>query len=131
MPPHLVEDAAAEGIELLPGVGDLEPECDCGAWDHCGHTTALCHQVARLLDQDPFVLLLMRGRAERPLLHALQERGSAQEGAEPAGLDAAHETAARRRGVLRRSGRSRRFRRHAHALQSRPGPLMSRPPHES
>ncbi|WSQ13771.1 SWF or SNF family helicase [Streptomyces sp. NBC_01231] len=96
MPPHLVEDAAAEGIELLPGIGDLEPECDCGAWDHCGHTTALCHQVARLLDQDPFVLLLMRGRAERPLLDALQERSSApvQESAEPPGLDAAEAYAA-------------------------------------
>ncbi|MFF1297114.1 MULTISPECIES: SWF or SNF family helicase [unclassified Streptomyces] len=74
MPPHLVEDAAAAGVELLPGMGDLEPECDCGAWDHCGHTAALCYQVARLLDEDPFVLLLMRGRGERALLDALQDR---------------------------------------------------------
>ena len=62
MPPHLVEDAAAAGLELLPGIGDLEPECSCEAWDHCPHTGALCYQVARLLDQDPFVLLLLRGR---------------------------------------------------------------------
>ena len=75
MPPHLVEDASAAGVELLPGLGDLEPSCDCGAWDHCGHTAALCYQMARLLDQDPFALLLMRGRAERPLLDALQVRG--------------------------------------------------------
>ncbi|MDQ1043429.1 SWF or SNF family helicase [Streptomyces sp. V4I2] len=96
MPPHLVEDAAAAGIELLPGVGDLEPECDCDAWDHCGHTAALCHQVARLLDQDPFVLLLMRGRAERALLDALQERSAApaEEIAEPVGVDAAEAYAA-------------------------------------
>ncbi|WP_327749276.1 SWF or SNF family helicase [Streptomyces europaeiscabiei] len=77
MPPHLVEDAATAGVELLPGLGDLEAECDCGAWDHCGHTAALCYQVARLLDQDPFVLLLMRGRAERALLDALQVRSIA------------------------------------------------------
>ncbi|MER6160939.1 SWF or SNF family helicase [Streptomyces sp. NPDC001868] len=77
MPPYLVEDAATAGVELLPGLGDLEAECDCGAWDHCGHTAALCYQVARLLDQDPFVLLLMRGRAERPLLDELQVRGIA------------------------------------------------------
>ncbi|MZE70176.1 SWF or SNF family helicase [Streptomyces sp. SID5789] len=77
MPPHLVEDAATAGIDLLPGMGDLEPECDCGAWDHCGHTAALCYQVARLLDQDPFILLLMRGRAEGALLEALQAQGSA------------------------------------------------------
>ncbi|WP_328429308.1 SWIM zinc finger family protein [Streptomyces sp. NBC_00443] len=77
MPPHLVEDAAATGIELLPGMGDLEPECGCGAWDHCGHTAALCYQVARLLDQDPFVLLLMRGQGERGLLDDLQARSAA------------------------------------------------------
>ncbi|MFD0417663.1 SWF or SNF family helicase [Streptomyces sp. NPDC127108] len=81
MPPHLVEDAAAAGVELLPGIGDLEPECDCDAWDHCGHTAALCYQVARLLDQDPFVLLLMRGRGERELLDELQVRSVAQQSA--------------------------------------------------
>lgn len=96
MPPHLVEDAAAAGVELLPGLGDLEAECDCGAWDHCGHTAALCYQMARLLDQDPFVLLLMRGRDERTLLDELQARSSApaQDPAEapdlpPEGVDAA------------------------------------------
>ncbi|AZQ33114.1 SWF or SNF family helicase [Streptomyces cyaneochromogenes] len=97
MPPHLVEDAAATGIELLPGMGDLEPECGCGAWDHCGHTAALCYQVARLLDQDPFVLLLMRGRGERDLLDDLQSRSAApvdtppdaSTSAEPEGVDAA------------------------------------------
>ncbi|MEW2080339.1 SWF or SNF family helicase [Streptomyces sp. NPDC005283] len=78
MPPHLVEDAAAAGVELLPGIGDLEPECGCEAWDHCPHTTALCYQVARLLDQDPFVLLLMRGRGERRLLDELQIRSAAR-----------------------------------------------------
>lgn len=74
MPPHLVEDAAAAGVELLPGLGDLDAECECGAWDHCGHTAALCYQVALLLDEDPFVLLLLRGRGERALLEALQGR---------------------------------------------------------
>lgn len=78
MPPHLVEDAASAGVELLPGIGDLEPECTCGTWDHCPHSGALCYQVARLLDEDPFVLLLMRGRAERRLLDELQVRSAAR-----------------------------------------------------
>ncbi|CAL9372075.1 SWF or SNF family helicase [Streptomyces sp. enrichment culture] len=96
MPPHLVEDAAAAGVELLPGLGDLEAECDCGAWDHCRHTTALCYQVALLLDQDPFVLLLLRGRAEAALLEELQQRGTerTEEAAEPDGVDAAEAYAA-------------------------------------
>ncbi|MDQ8703784.1 SWF or SNF family helicase [Streptomyces sp. LHD-70] len=78
MPPHLVEDAAAAGVELLPGIGDLEPQCTCDAWDHCGHTAALSYQLARLLDQDPFVLLLLRGRGERALLDELQVRSVAR-----------------------------------------------------
>ncbi|TXS12108.1 hypothetical protein EAO70_27525, partial [Streptomyces sp. adm13(2018)] len=78
MPPHLVEDASAAGLELLPGIGDLEPQCGCEAWDHCPHTSALCYQVARLLDEDPFVLLLMRGRGERTLLDQLQARSAAR-----------------------------------------------------
>ncbi|MER5965352.1 SWF or SNF family helicase [Streptomyces sp. NPDC002057] len=78
MPPHLVEDAAAAGLDLLPGIGDLDPECGCEAWDHCPHTAALCYQVARLLDEDPFVLLLMRGRGERTLLDQLQARSASR-----------------------------------------------------
>ncbi|MEU3146340.1 MULTISPECIES: SWF or SNF family helicase [unclassified Streptomyces] len=100
VPPHLVEDAEPAGIDLLPGPGDLEPECGCGAWDHCGHTAALCYQVARLLDQDPFVLLLVRGRGERALLDALQSRGGPSSASasgkrpRPEGVDAAEAFAA-------------------------------------
>ena len=77
MPPRLVEDAESAGVELLPGVGDLEPECACGAWDHCAHTAALSYQTARLLDQDPFALLLLRGRSRRTLLEELHRRAAA------------------------------------------------------
>ncbi|MGY0064861.1 SWF or SNF family helicase [Streptomyces sp. LZ34] len=93
IPPQLVEDAAAAGVELLPGVGDLEPQCGCEAWDHCPHTTALCYQVARLLDEDPFVLLLMRGRGERELLDELQVRSVARATGRRASGDAAEEAA--------------------------------------
>ncbi|MFZ3555731.1 SWF or SNF family helicase [Streptomyces sp. BH055] len=96
MPPHLVEDASASGVELLPGIGDLEPRCDCDAWDHCAHTAALSYQLARLLDQDPFVLLLLRGRGERALLDELQVRSTVRaepetprEDQETEGVDAA------------------------------------------
>ncbi|MFB7512501.1 SWF or SNF family helicase [Streptomyces sp. NPDC056144] len=85
MPPHLVEDAAEAGLDLLPGIGDLEPECACEAWDHCPHTSALCYQVARLLDEDPFVLLLMRGRGERAVLDELQARSARRASAPSAG----------------------------------------------
>ncbi|MGW2488513.1 SWIM zinc finger family protein [Streptomyces sp. NPDC001606] len=102
LPPHLVEDAASRGVDLLPGLGELDPECDCGAWDHCGHTAALCHQVARLLDEDPFLLLLLRGRQRGAFLSELHVRSTTPR-AEPAGagpadvgagLEAAHVWAA-------------------------------------
>ncbi|NGO49461.1 hypothetical protein G6048_47905, partial [Streptomyces sp. YC419] len=66
------------GVELLPGAGDLEPHCSCPDFGHpCKHAAALCYQTARLLDEDPFVLLLLRGRGERELLDELSRRNAA------------------------------------------------------
>ncbi|MFF7183429.1 SWIM zinc finger family protein [Streptomyces sp. NPDC008121] len=77
MPPELVEDALAEGVRLLPSSNDLEPSCSCPDWGYpCKHGAALCYQVARLLDKDPFVLLLMRGRGEHQLLDELARRNA-------------------------------------------------------
>ncbi|MFB6612779.1 SWF or SNF family helicase [Streptomyces sp. NPDC056367] len=78
VPAELAQEATAAGVELLPGMGDLDPRCDCGEWDHCPHTAALCYQVARLLDRDPFVLLLLRGRGERELVAQLEARSTAE-----------------------------------------------------
>jgi uncharacterized Zn finger protein len=75
MPRELVETAADADVPLLPGIGDLEPECDCPSWElPCKHAAALCYQVSWLLDEDPFLLLLMRGRAGTELLDDLQQR---------------------------------------------------------
>lgn len=78
LPPDLVEDAAAVGVQLLPGLGDLRADCDCGEWDHCSHTSAVCYQLARLLDEDPMILLLLLGRGERQLLAELRQLSFAQ-----------------------------------------------------
>ncbi|MFG1709822.1 SWIM zinc finger family protein [Nonomuraea sp. M3C6] len=75
MPHDLVEAAADAAVPLLPTVGDLEPECSCPDWGHpCQHAAALCYQTSWLLDADPFVLLLVRGRGQRELIEALQQR---------------------------------------------------------
>ncbi|MGC0336774.1 putative Zn finger protein [Streptomyces sp. SLBN-8D4] len=86
-------EALAEcGVPLLPGPGDLEPQCSCPDRGHpCKHAAALCYQTARLLDADPFVLLLLRGRGERELLDALSRLSAARaaraaQGQEPAPL---------------------------------------------
>ncbi|WP_051872064.1 SWIM zinc finger family protein [Streptomyces sclerotialus] len=77
LPRALAERRDAAGVRLLPGPGDLVPRCSCPDRGHpCKHAAALCFQAARLLDADPFVLLLMRGRDERELLDDLSRRNA-------------------------------------------------------
>lgn len=72
VPRTLVDAADAAGVSLLPGVGDLDSECDCPeVGDPCTHSAALCYQVSWLLDGDPFLLLLLRGRSADELVGAL------------------------------------------------------------
>lgn len=72
LPRALVDAADAAGVALLPGIGDLESDCDCpDIGDPCPHSAALCYQASWLLDADPFVLLLLRGRSADDLVDAL------------------------------------------------------------
>ncbi|MEV4567974.1 SWIM zinc finger family protein [Nonomuraea sp. NPDC049419] len=99
MPHDLVDAAEYAGVPLLPAVGDLEPECSCPDWGHpCQHAAALCYQASWLLDADPFVLLLLRGRGQSDLVEALQARNAAgavtragrtEDAARPSGTPAA------------------------------------------
>ncbi|MEU5162867.1 SWIM zinc finger family protein [Streptomyces sp. NPDC020875] len=67
-----VPRALAATADLLPGPGDLIPDCSCPDDGFpCKHAAALCYQTARLLDEDPFALFLLRGRGEREILAAL------------------------------------------------------------
>ncbi|GAB2898183.1 SWIM zinc finger family protein [Streptomyces deserti] len=76
---EMPQSLAECGVPLLPGPGDLAPRCSCPDSGHpCKHAAALCYQTARLLDADPFVLLLLRGRGERELLDALSRRSAAR-----------------------------------------------------
>ncbi|MEH0827891.1 MULTISPECIES: SWIM zinc finger family protein [unclassified Micromonospora] len=63
----------AAGVRLPPTGGQLLPECDCPDWDHpCRHAAALCHQVSWLLEAEPLLLLLIRGRDPADLLADLR-----------------------------------------------------------
>ncbi|WP_369395326.1 SWIM zinc finger family protein [Streptomyces sp. CG1] len=76
---ELPQSLADCGVPLLPGPGDLAPRCSCPDSGHpCKHAAALCYQTARLLDADPFVLLLLRGRSEKDLVDALSRRSAAR-----------------------------------------------------
>ncbi|QXE37414.1 SWIM zinc finger family protein [Streptomyces sp. GMY02] len=75
--------ALAATADLLPSAGDLTPDCSCPDDGYpCKHAAALCYQTAHLLDQDPFVLFLMRGRGESEILADLTRRNAARSAAE-------------------------------------------------
>lgn len=59
---------------LVPGIGDLAAQCSCDDWGNpCQHAAALCYQTAWLLDGDPSLLLLLRGRSMEELTAAIAE----------------------------------------------------------
>ncbi|AZM88659.1 MULTISPECIES: SWIM zinc finger family protein [Streptomyces] len=72
---------------VLPGAGELAARCSCPdtVLPPCKHAAALCYRAARLLDADPFVLLLLRGRGERELLDELARRNAAHAAREQPG----------------------------------------------
>lgn len=73
LPPDFLEAAEDARVRMLPGYGDLEAECDCDSFDHpCAHAAALAYQFGWLLDQDPFLLLLCRGRDQDEALEELR-----------------------------------------------------------
>ncbi|MFD9883719.1 SWIM zinc finger family protein [Streptomyces alboflavus] len=77
MPEALATTADHTGVPLLPGHGDLVPTCTCPDRGHpCKHAAALTYQTARILDADPFVLLLVRGAEETRVLDELARRNA-------------------------------------------------------
>lgn len=73
--PGLVDDARAAGVDLLPSPGEMRTRCSCpDDADLCKHAAALAYVVAEAIDDDPFVLLHLRGRTRTVLLAELRER---------------------------------------------------------
>ncbi|MEU1026306.1 SWIM zinc finger family protein, partial [Streptomyces sp. NPDC005904] len=83
MPHALAEAADRADVPLLPGARELAPSCTCPDRGHpCKHAAALAYQTARLLDADPFVLMLLRGGEEQDLLDELSRRNARMAAAE-------------------------------------------------
>jgi uncharacterized Zn finger protein len=108
VPPEVAGDLAAAGLSLLPGAGEVGPRCSCpDEADPCKHAAAVCYLVADALDADPFVALLLRGRARGEVLAGLRARrrgatdtgvvGQGASGAAAGYEEAGHELAAGRR----------------------------------
>jgi uncharacterized Zn finger protein len=75
LPHRLVEQAEEAGVELLPYGGELGTDCTCDAWvDPCPHALAVLYQLTWLMEDDPFVLLQLRGLPRERLLARLHAR---------------------------------------------------------
>ncbi|HYO19392.1 MAG TPA: SWIM zinc finger family protein [Dermatophilaceae bacterium] len=90
MPPDLEEVFRSAGAPLFPErAKDLTLYCSCPDWEvPCKHLAATFYLLAERFDDDPFAILLWRGRSRTALLGRLRElRGSeTSHGAvEPAG----------------------------------------------
>ena len=79
LPAQLLSDAQELGVAMLPVSGDVLADCSCPDWgDPCKHAASLAYLVADAIDEDPFVLLLLRGRGRTDLLDAVRARRSTQ-----------------------------------------------------
>ncbi|HJY67679.1 MAG TPA: SWIM zinc finger family protein [Streptosporangiaceae bacterium] len=103
LPPEIARDAAAAGLDLLPGGGELGPRCTCpDDADPCKHSAAACYLITDALDTDPFTLFLLRGRTRDQVLAGIRarRRGTVPARAAGPGIDAGdHADAAADEGV--------------------------------
>src|SRR5664280_3107872 len=80
MPHDLEEVFLAAGAPLFPQrAQDLSLSCSCPDWEvPCKHLAATFYLLAERFDDDPFAILLWRGRSRETLLNRLRElRGGA------------------------------------------------------
>ncbi|MPZ89488.1 MAG: hypothetical protein GEU81_15775 [Nitriliruptorales bacterium] len=69
VPAGLVEELEARGVRLFPHPAELELRCGCDdPAPQCKHMAAVIESAARRLDEDPFLLLRLRGRGRERLL---------------------------------------------------------------
>ncbi|HET8604204.1 MAG TPA: hypothetical protein VFM09_09775 [Marmoricola sp.] len=72
LPAALVDATDELGVELLPDAAALETACECDAWAQpCTHALGLAVLLAWAVDEDPWVLMLLRGRTREALLDAV------------------------------------------------------------
>ena len=83
VPTELEEVFNDAGVALFPATwGDVRANCNCPDWENpCKHIAAVLYVYADLLDADPWLLLLWRGRTRDEVL------GHLRAGVPAAGLD--------------------------------------------
>lgn len=60
--PAVIELARAAEIDFFPTARDVRSHCDCGEWaEPCKHAAAVCWAAGQRIDEDPILLLILRG----------------------------------------------------------------------
>jgi len=85
MPAAIETVFLAAGASLFPDQpGELDAQCSYPDWDPlCKHIAATYYQLAKRLDDDPFLLLRLRGRDRDAVLTALRARQGDEADDEP------------------------------------------------
>jgi hypothetical protein len=106
--PAVVDDVTREGIALLPAAGEIGPSCSCPDWANpCKHAAAVCYLVADRMDEDPFTILLLRGRSREQALaglRSLRGEGAGAVTAPPASAEPAIDPGVEARTLTARDG---------------------------
>lgn len=75
MPKEVVQVFDEIGAPLFPRAEELNASCTCVDWQvPCKHLAGLYYFLADRLEEDPFLLLQLRGRSKEDLLAALRSR---------------------------------------------------------
>lgn len=78
--PGIVDQARSAEVELLPRSGELRTACTCpDDAEPCKHAAAVCYLMADAIDEDPFVLFVLRGMDRTGVLDAVRSRRAAAE----------------------------------------------------
>jgi len=95
VPSDLEEVFASCGVALFPAKwDDMKATCSCPDWENpCKHIAAVLYVFADRLDEDPWLVLELRGRQREALLDALAAGGSALASGRWQGTDASLEVA--------------------------------------
>ncbi len=75
MPDHVDDTLGEVGVSLFPTAADLRTSCSCPDWANpCKHVAAVHYVLAATFDDDPFLLMALRGRDREDLLAGLRAR---------------------------------------------------------
>ena len=81
MPADIDQVFDAVDVPLFPeSEGDLDTDCSCPDWANpCKHIAAVYYLLGERFDEDPFLLLELRGRTQEAITAALRDRRAEQE----------------------------------------------------